>query len=59
MAQSFLFSIRGNKEPIKLTTTQEVKKINFEPNYLNFGNGELKLKARDLVLDSNISGFKC
>ena len=44
---------------MKLTTIKKVRRIDADPNYLVFGSGELKLKARTLHFESNIGGFMC
>ena len=42
-----------------MTPKEKIKKVNIDPNYINFGFGELKITARHLTLHTNISGLQC
>ena len=56
-ADSFIFSLNPSREPIKLITTSSIQRIDSDPSLLNFGQGEVKIKAKSLHFCSNVGGF--
>jgi hypothetical protein len=58
VSESFIFSISPHREPMKLTTSRRINRIDMDISYLIFGAGELKIKARTMDLSCNIGSFQ-
>jgi hypothetical protein len=58
LADSLLFSLSPHREPLTLTPTRRINRIDLDPSFLVFGNGEIKIKARTLELTCNVGSFQ-
>lgn len=58
VADSFIFSLNPHREPIKLTPSSKINRINRDSAYLSFGFDEISIKSRSLSVVCNVSGFR-
>lgn len=60
LTESFLFSLDPHREPMKLTPApgRRVRRIDVDPGQLEFGNGELRVRAKSLEVGSSVGCFQ-